>query len=205
MDNGFCAKKTNIHIPALAAAQHIIRQWEVSGQRLRVPTRAEYLRRIRLISSSEESSVVDPYKVRPAKPPRTYTDSECRALLEACHTQRDRLILLLLQRVGLRNAALRHLLLRDVTEDEPPHAPRRMGQALEKGGVVRQFVLDDDIQSCLIRYLTEEYGMRVRMQNRFTAYLFPRCHTQPDCAMSPSHTASFKGRGGVATKQAIKK
>jgi hypothetical protein len=108
---------------------------------------------------------------------RTNTASECgpeparrggrcsgtAALLSACQTPRERLLMLLLQRVGLRNAALRNLMLQDVTENDPPHPPRSTGpgpplggrrgqparRALEKGGVVRPFVLDHDVQECL--------------------------------------------------------
>ena len=80
-----------------------------------------------------------PYKGRP-----TYTDGrassthhhpllapddeECFALLGACESHKERLIMLLLQRVALRNGALRHLLLSNLIvsdEDEEDPIPFR--------------------------------------------------------------------------------
>ena len=85
----------------------------------------------------------------------------------------------------------------DVTESHPPYAPRAVGQALEKGGVIRPFVMDADIQSTLQEYLTAEAAVhrvrehasrsvlssRVRCA-RQQAYVFPRCHTEPAVPMT---------------------
>lgn len=94
------------------------------------PVRAEYMRRIRVVAAQEESPV--PARPPPASGTRTYTLTECQALLSVCESHRDRLLLLLLQRVGLRNTALRTLTLDAVTEPTPPHPPRLFGTAIER-------------------------------------------------------------------------
>ena len=82
--------------------------------------RAEYRRRIRMVQLQEEGCVPPPC----SPPRRTYTPAECHALLRACDSHRDRLLLLLLQRTGLRNAALRRLTLADVLEPDAAGRPR---------------------------------------------------------------------------------
>jgi integrase len=145
----------------------------------------EYRRQIRMVHAAEECLV--PRRLMPALTPharRTYTAAECGALLAACQTQRDRLLLLLLLRVGLRNAALRRLALRDVTEEDPPHAPVTMGRAYEKGGVIRPFLLDPPLRECLAAYLNDEHNRLCTRAQWHTACVFPRCHTQPDHPMT---------------------
>ena len=159
---------------ALAATRCIL-----SMETLPPPTRTEYRRRIRCIAFAEEGSVV-----REPRPPRrasTYTWAEVRALLGACQTPRDRLLMTLLQRVGLRNAALRGLLLRDVLAEEG--SPRPVAHALEKGGVLRTFVVDSEIHSALTAYLTEGYP-RSLTHALSTWVLFPRCHSDPSVPMT---------------------
>lgn len=139
----------------------------------------------------------------PALPPmahRTYTAAECTRLLEACGSRRERLMMMLLQRVGLRNAAMRRLTLGSVTEDLPPHPPRTVACALEKGGVLRQFVLlqavdrspgpgvDPAMRSTLAEYLANEFHWPPAREtsSRDQLCLFPRCHTEPTTPMTGS-------------------
>lgn len=180
---------------ALCAIQVVLRHYDTTTTsreiriRPREPTRIEFIRRIRIIAAQEEATVPAYLTATPTGGPRgrTYTDAECAALLAGCRTHRDRLILLLLQRVGLRNAALRHLTIRDTTEDDPPHAPREVARAMEKGGVVRCFWMDPEIRRCFTQYMAEEYTPCVRPGwDRHTAYLFPRCHTQPEEPLTPT-------------------
>ena len=123
------------------AVRTVIDLWEgPESARPAKPTRAELCHRIRLTAYAEEGCVPGLPELNPMAR-RTYTAAECARLLSACGTHRERLIMLLLQRVGLRNAAMRRLTLGNVTEDLAPHPPRTVACALEKGGVLRQFVL----------------------------------------------------------------
>lgn len=125
----------------MTAVRTVIELWEgPEGTRPTKPTRAELCHRIRLTSHAEEQCIPGPCDLNPMAR-RTYTPAECARLLQACGTHRERLMMMLLQRVGLRNAAMRRLTLSNVTEDLPPHPVRTVACALEKGGVLRQFVL----------------------------------------------------------------
>lgn len=169
-------------IKALSAVRYGLR---VAGQTPDPPpTRREYRRQIRMVHAEEEGTVARVPVAPPTHGRRTYTAAECGALLGACQTHRDRLLLLLLQRVGLRNAALRRLALRDVTEETPPHHPVTTGRAYEKGGVIRPFLLDAPLRDCLIAYLSEEYGRHCTRPQWHTACVFPRCHTEPNHPMT---------------------
>ena len=154
-------------------------------------TRREYGRRIRVVAGVEEV-LIPPVR---APPRRVYSETECRALARACECHRDRLgdggapsvvdpavqaMLLLLQRTGLRNAALWQLLLDDVVVPGGALEPRTVATANEKGGVVRRFQVDTETAACLTQYLREELLPTLcQPWDPETVYLFPRCHTQP--------------------------
>lgn len=170
----------SVCVRALGAARLVL---EVAGGGW-LPTRTEYTQRLRAVMCSEEPlrDIVHTGGARG----RTYTPQEVADLLRACGDDpRDRLLMLLLQHVGLRNAALRQLRWRNITQAEPPHAPRDVGEAVEKGGAIRSFVLrgDDSLCSALERYLAE-YRATVVGWCWETACLFPRGHTQPDVPMT---------------------
>lgn len=113
--------------------------------------------------------------------------------MSACTSPRDRLLMLLLQRIALRNRALRSLNLSDVFDDQL--RVRDVGEALEKGGAIRRFALDADIKQTLEAYLVPRgvphgspdppiYRERTMGWTYDTGRLFPRSPAMPTEPMS---------------------
>lgn len=162
---------------ALTALMHMQRTALVQPHLPRPPARSEYASRIRGVAACEEGHVS---LVRNSR--RTYHEEECQRLLAACRTNRDRVLLLLLQRVGLRNHALRTLWISDVADrdaaTEGSWRPRYVAQALEKGNTMRHFCMDPVLQESVITYLREDFPAGV---DPACTRLFPR-----DLATNPA-------------------
>lgn len=156
---------------------------------LTVPNRAQYHALVRTVWAREEMTVLDnPVAAshNPGKPSRTYRDDECQRLLATCGTDRDRLLMLLLQRVALRNTAMRTLRLCDVFNTELGSV-RTVCEAAEKGGTTRRFCLDPESIHCLLAYVKNEYPAPNRSTpTTGSAWLFPRSVTETDQCISPS-------------------
>ena len=174
-------------IKALSALRFMLKTSIFCGIGVCVPSRAEYNQWLQTAWVSEESHVTDrPHSFATGEPKqcgvrRTYRDDECHRLLAACRTHRDRLLMLLLQRVALRNTALRMLHVCDVMEG--PVKVRAVCEAVEKGGTIRKFCLDAQTVECLRDYLRIEFPTEYCFD---TARLFPRSVQQPDEHLSPS-------------------
>lgn len=111
---------------------------------------------------------------------RTYSRTEVDSLLGACKCRRDRLLLLILTRAGLRSTALRTLQIRNVVCGDE-------GLALEKGQRWHHFFIDADVRACLEAYLTHEHP------DRQSPYLFPH-HTQHHQPMPSSQLRTWLHR-----------
>lgn len=111
---------------------------------------------------------------------RTYSQAEISALFGACRCRRDRLMLLLLTRVGLRSTALRTLQVSQVTGGAE-------GVALEKGKRWHHFFIDPEMQACIEAYVAYEHP------NRDLLYLFPHV-TQHTRAMTQSQLRTWLQR-----------
>lgn len=116
---------------------------------------------------------------------QTYTREDIDALFRACQSRRDRLLLLILSRVGLRSAALRGLLVGHMSAE---------GMALEKGGRWHRFFIDTDTRLCLEAYLAHEHP------DQRSPFLFPH-HTGYHKAMPASQLRSWLAR--LATRAGI--
>lgn len=114
------------------------------------------------------------------KQKKTYSHSEVNRLLLACRCHRDRLLLLILTRVGLRSTALRTL---QICHMSLGHE----GRALEKGQRWHHFFIDAEVRSCMEAYLTHEHP------DRGSQYLFPH-HTQHHQAMPASQLRTWLHR-----------
>ena len=115
-----------------------------------------------LLNRTELSACIDKNRSHTR---RTYTDEEIARLYGACESERDRVILLILSRTGLRNAALRTLLIRNCTSSE--------GMALEKGRRIHRFFIDDDIRTAIDSYLRTEHPEYTATEGDGGTYLFP--------------------------------
>ena len=124
----------------------------------------------------------------PPSPMCTYTHREVDGLFRACLSKRDRLLLLILTRVGLRNTALRTLKLANVsTGDE--------GAAFEKGERWHRFYIDRQTRECMNDYLAHEHP-----SDSGTGYLFPH-HTDHSIQMPLSQLRSWLAK--LATRAGI--
>jgi hypothetical protein len=124
----------------------------------------------------------------PPAPMCTYTHREVDGLFRACLSKRDRLLLLILTRVGLRNTALRTLKLANMsTGDE--------GAAFEKGGRWHRFYIDPQTRECMNAYLAHEHP-----SDSGTVYLFPH-HTDHGIPMPLSQLRSWLAQ--LATRASI--
>lgn len=177
-------------VRALAAARAVWAEAGWNGDDPRhapgLPTRRAYVARVQAAAVRDEPLSLPPAPGPGARSGRTYSDAECERLRAASTGHRDYCLILLLQRVGLRNAAVRHLLWRDVTAPEPPHAPLAVGSAPEKGGVRRAFGLAGDpaLADALVRHLAETRATVLAWEWE-TAYVFPRSHTEATTPMTP--------------------
>lgn len=157
--------------------------------------RGEYLSRIHRAALVEEPLGLKRVPRRIGPTGSTYTAEECARLLATCDGPRDRFLMLLLQRVGLRNAALRRLAWRDVVEEAAPHAVRTVGTAHEKGGCVRSFVLGGDATLCAAAEAHLRDTLAAATGWRWdTACVFPHHLAEPDRPMSPGQIHYWFGR-----------
>lgn len=121
---------------------------------------------------------LQPLGSHPTTIDRTYTQEEVDALFKATQCRRDRLLLLLLTRVGLRSAALRGLLVENMS------GGRREGMALEKGSRWHHFFIDNATQQCMQGYLAHEHP------DQHSPFLFPH-NTHYHKAMPSSQLRSW--------------
>lgn len=148
--------------------------------------RREYLARIHIAACVEEPLRLRGANVRTAGAAgTTYTTEECARLLAACVGPRDRFLMLLLQRVGLRNAALRGLMWHELVDAAPDHAVHVVASTHEKGGALRKFVLAQDpcLRDALKAHLQETLNTAPCWRWE-TACVFPHHVSEPDVPMS---------------------
>ena len=185
---------TPVCIKALSSLRFMMQTDLFATFDLRIPSRPQYLGMVQHVCSREEpnrnifadgesTAVVRNQRAFPAG--RTYRDEECQRLLAACTTYRDRLLMLLLQRVALRNTALRTLRLCNLC-DPTTGLVRGVCEAAEKGGTTRRFCLDPETVTCLMEYIHKEHPLSNAVASNTTAWVFPRSVTELDTCISPS-------------------
>ena len=181
---------TPVCIKALSSLRFMMQTdtFAMLGLRASGLSRTQYLGMVQRVCAREEPNhLLDPpvrnmRNQRPFPSGRTYRDEECERLLASCTTDRDRLIMLLLQRVALRNTALRTLRVCNLL-DPATGLVRGVCEAAEKGGTVRRFCLDPDTVKCLMDYIHKEHPQTNTVA---TAWMFPRSVTELDTCISPS-------------------
>jgi integrase len=177
-------------IKALSALRFLVQTEVIMSIGLTVPCRTQYNALLRRTWSQEEISVLEDSRSTPLKAKRntqcrTYRDDECQRLLSTCETDRDRVLMLLLQRVALRNTAIRTLRLCDVFNMDLGSV-RPVCEAAEKGGTTRRFCLDPESVRCLMAYMENEYPNPKITPEMGSLWLFPRNATEMDQCISPS-------------------
>ena len=102
---------------------------------------------------------------------KTYNADEIKQLYNVCKSAKDRLLLLLLSRVGLRNTALRSLMVHNVCHDH--------GIAMEKGQRLHQFHIDAETHRTFTDYIATEHPNIVGKLR--SQYVFPYVNSSTHC------------------------